>query len=207
MFELIIRDYRFTKKVLLFTLAYCIVVPAVLLIDNDAKYYLADLLIPLVMITAPMSKMMQMEDGKSGIILRKTLPLSSLKIVGARFLFGLTLLGFSEIILIFVKTYVFKTGNTGNPLKNSSMVFLGFTVYFAFYMGVYYWKGYFATQFCIYILIIVTFLGKKVIPDNVVRILGKIISNEGLATIIMLILLGISLLLCTFLEDRRRLDN
>lgn len=206
MIELVVKDFRFTKKILLFTLVYCIAVPVVLLADNDAKYSLADLLLPLVLITAPMSKMMQMEDKGSGIIFRKTLPFSSMQIVGARFLFGLLLLGMSEIMLALVKTLIFKTEDLGSSFNHSGMMLLGFSIYFAFFMAAYYWKGFFATQFCVYALVVVALLGKKMVSSQTMQALKEIISSKSKLFFMILAIWGISFLLCSYLESRRKLD-
>ena len=207
MLNLIGKDYLFTKKIFLFSLLYCVVVPIFLMIDKDGSYYFADLLVPLALVTAPLAKILSAEDSKSGIIFQKSLPYSSFQKVGARFLFVLSLLLLSDILLCLMKGCIFKTCGLGEALTASVPIMVGFTIYFFLYLMIFYWKGYFASQLCIYVLIVVVCLGQKILSNEVVETVMKIMSNK-VAVLFGTIGIGMLMyLLCCVFEKRKSLEN
>lgn len=207
MFDLIKKDYLFTKKIILYTVLYCIAVPFILLFDNDGKTYFADLLIPLALVTAPLAKIMSKEDTKSGVIFQKTLPYSSFEKVGARFAFVITLLVFGNIFLSIMKQLVFKSQNFGDAFMQSIPVFAGFLIYYAAYMTIYYWKGYFASQFCIYFLIVIIIFGKKLMNEQVLELMATIMNNKVGACIATVGILAIFYLISCIFDQNRKLDR
>lgn len=207
MLNLIKKDYLFTKKMILFSLLYCAVVPIVVLVDNDGKTFFADLLIPLALVTAPLAKITSKEDTKSGVIFQKTLPYSSFEKVGARFLFVFSLLVMSDIILSVIKQFVFKTQGFGDAVIQSIPVIAGFAVYYAVYLTVYYWKGHFATQFCIYFLIVILVLGKNLVHDQVTGLAEKVMSNKVSLCLATIGILACFYLISCILDQRKRIDK
>lgn len=207
MLNLFIKDYIFSKKILLFSFVYCMAVPIIINLDHDARYYLADFLIPIALVTAPLVKLMQREDTKSGLIFRKTLPYSAYKRVGARFAFVLSLLILSGIILSLVKHFIFKIGDFGELLKGSAPALLGFAAYFSIYMTVYYWKGYFATQFCIYVLVIGVVMGKKLISEDILRLIKPVLENKNITALAIVGFMFVMYFISCILEQRRKLDT
>lgn len=207
MLNLIKKDYIFTKKIIAISLIYCIAVPLFLMLDNDEKMYLADYLIPLAIVTAPLSRIMSKEDTKSGLIFQKTLPYSSYEKVGARFLFVISLLVLGNVLLNVIKQIVFKTQNFGDEVIKSIPVFVGFGIYYALYMTVYYWKGYFASQFCIYALIAIIIFGQKLLSERVVEFISSITNNKVGTVLLTVIILAIFYLFSCIFEQNRRLDE
>ena len=207
MLNLFIKDYIFSKKILLFSFIYCLAVPIIISLDHDARYYLADFLIPIALVTAPLVKLMQREDTKSGLIFQKTLPYSAYKRVGARFAFVMSLLALSGIILSGVKQFIFKIGSFGELFKASIPALLGFAAYFTIYMTVFYWKGYFATQFCIYILIIGVVMGKKLINEDILRLIKPVMENKTMTALAIVGFMIVMYIISCLLEQRRKLDT
>lgn len=207
MLNLIKKDYLFTKKIILFAVLYCIAVPFILSFDNDGKTYFADFLIPLALVTAPLAKIMSTEDTRSGVIFQKTLPYSSFEKVGARFAVVISLLFFGNILLNVMKQLVFKPQNFGDMVMQSIPVFVGFAIYYAAYMTIYYWKGYFASQFCIYILIVIIIFGKRLMNAQVLEFVTTVMNNKaGTCIAVVGILLIFYLISCTF-DQNRKLDR
>lgn len=203
MFSVLKKDIAFTKKIILISSLYSVIVPLLLLLDSDGKTYFADFLIPLAFVTAPMSKIMNKEDTKSGIILQKMLPISTSELVGARYLFMILLMLSSELILSLMKVLAFHQGTLiSNSIDELSIMIL-FSVYFAVYLTVYYWKGYFATQFCINALIIVVVLSNKIIGNDT---LVRLFEMKKLLFLIGLCILIISYIASCFFLNKRTVD-
>ena len=207
MINLIKKDYLFTKKILLYTALYCIAVPFILLLDNERKIYLIDMLIPLVLVTAPLSMLMNKEDTKSGIIFQKTLPYSSYQKVGARFIFVLSLLLLGDVFVNAVKQFVFHSQNSIEAIMQSFPIFAAFAIYYAIYLATYYWKGYFASQFCIYVLIAIVIFGKQIMGTHVVGLVTKILNNKLMAGIGFVGVVLILYFVCCILEERKKVDK
>lgn len=207
MFNLIKKDYLFTKKTIFFSLLYCIAVPIIIAFDNDGNMFLADLLIPLALVTAPLAKIMSKEDTKSGVIFQKTLPYSSYEKIGARFIFVISLLIIGNIFLNVMKQILFRSQKFEDTVVESIPVFIGFAVYYAVYMTVYYWKGYFASQFCIYLLIVIIIFGKNLMNEQVIEVVATILDNKAAMCVITIGVLAIFYFLSCIFEQKRKLDT
>lgn len=207
MINLLKKDYLFSKKILFYTALYCIAVPFILLLDQDGKIYLIDMLIPLALVTAPLATLLNKEDTKSGVIFQKTLPYSSFQKVGARFLFVFSLLFLGDIFVSGMKQIVFHSQNFMEAMTQSFPIFAGFAVYYAIYLTTYYWKGYFASQFCIYVLIVIVVFGKQMMGARAAEFVTKICSNKVTAGMSFAGVLLILYFVCCILEKRKKVDK
>lgn len=205
MLKLIKKDFVFAKWVIVFALLYSAAIPIILKFDSDQKYFFADILIPLVLGTIPLSKILLMEDTKSGLIFQKTLPYSSAVRVAARFVFAATLIALSELVVALSKTYIFKTADFPVSLHSAVLYGCGFMVYIAVLLALFYWRGYMASQGALCLLIILVFVLHTLFGKEK---LGQLISHLPSSWLILAIALLFITAMCYFcsvLEKRRNL--
>lgn len=207
MVSLAIKDYVFSKKILIITILYCLALPLVLIVDQDAKWYFLDLLIPFAIVSAPISKLAQMEDSKSGLIFRKTIMLSKYEVVGSRFVFATSLVVLSGVVLAIVKTVELRALGIIDSLESLPFIMAGFAIYNGIYLAVYYWKGFFATQFCTYGMIVVLIFGRKLLQGEALESFQTIISNRILMGVGSFVVVLLLYFLCVFFEGERSLDK
>ena len=207
MLNLMRKDYLFTKKIMMYTILYCIAVPLILLLDQDGKIYFADLLIPLALVTAPLTKLMNAEDSKSGVIFQKTLPYTSYEKVGGRYLFVFSLLFLGNLYLSLVKVVLFGAGSFLEAFRQSVPVFVGFAVYYVIYLTVFYWKGYFASQFCVYFLVFLVVFGKRLLTQEVMEVVTRIASNRILVSLVLVGILAVFYVISCSLDEQRKIDR
>ncbi|SEI73099.1 ABC-2 family transporter protein [Lachnospiraceae bacterium A10] len=204
MFSLLKKDFVFTKKMILISVIYSIVVPVLLVFDTDGKAYFADFLVPLAFVTAPLAKIMNKEDTKSGVILQKMIPVSVPEIIAARYLFVIILMMISELFLSVMKMIAFGENDILLNMKDAMPYLISFIVYYAAYLMVYYWKGYFATQFCIYALIIIVVLSNRIFGKSTFENLLQIKNGLYVGGVILFLL---SFFASCVLASRKTVDS
>lgn len=204
MLKLIKKDFVFTKWVIVFALLYSTAIPIILKIDGE-KFFFADLLIPLVLGTIPLSKILHMEDTKSGLIFQKTLPYRSAVRVATRFVFAAVLIVLSELVVALSKTYIFQTTDLLASLHSAVLYGCGFMAYIAVLLALFYWRGYMASQGALYILIILVFVLHTLFGKDK---LGQLLSHlPSIWLIVAITLLFVTAMcyFCSVLENRRNI--
>lgn len=149
MFNLIMKDYMFTKKQALIAIAYCLAVPALLILDGGDKLYWAQFFIPFCLTTFLLGKISFKEDATDVRYFLKLLPYNVYKRVGARYCFMLTTLVVSEIYLWVLQYVVFKQP-IAQVAKGNVIPIIIFLLYFSLYITLSYCFDYFTAQNSIY---------------------------------------------------------
>lgn len=154
MFNLIKKDYIFTRKQLYVVMIYCLAAPILLLIDGGSKLYWAQFFIPFCCVSFILSKIFYMEDATDVRYFLKRLPYTVHERVAARFCFmGITLC-LSEVYLGLVQYFLFHQ-SMEIIIKSNAIPALIFVMYYSLYIMLAYCKGYLFAQNSIYVCMVV----------------------------------------------------
>lgn len=208
MIDLIIKDYKFTKKYFIIAILYCIAVPPMLIIDGGEKLYFANFFIPFITASIMLGKICSVEDSRDMRSVIRLLPYKPWIKILARFLFMMSLLLVTLLYLTIIQYFVFDLSNLNVLIINNIYLFLGFTCYFSFYLMLYYIFGYFIAQYSIYF-----FIGIAMIAALIYEKAHLNIDFNGLFSgkySFLLVILGSGIIFLTFFisnmgEKRRNL--
>lgn len=191
MFNLIKKDYLFTRNQLLVVILYCLVAPILLLIDGGSKLYWAQFFIPFCCVSFILSKIFYMEDSTDVRYFLKKLPYSVYERVGARFCFMLITLCLSEIYLGVVQYFLFSQ-SIREILRGNAIPILIYLIYYSLYIMLAYCFGYLVAQNSIYICMVVAAIMAVLYEKMNISIDFSKIANVKLTIILFIICLGIT---------------
>lgn len=158
MYHLWIKDFKFTRKYLCIAMVYSLLVPPILILDGDAKFYFAAFFIPYLSVSITLGKICMIEDTTNMRCILKLLPYKTYIKVAARFLFVITLLFTFMSYLTVVQYHIFHLGELKELIINNSMLFFVYMCYFSLYLALYYCFGNQAAQYSVYACIVIVFI-------------------------------------------------
>lgn len=146
MLELLKKDIIFTKKWIVMSVIYAIVVAYIIMAEGATNIIFTHCLIPFFVTSLPFTKIMSMEDNQDTRDFLRRLPVNKYKVVFARTLFLILLLVISSISLGTIQVVGFKVNFDYDLIINLAIVLLGFLAYFLIQLGVFYKYSYHAAQ-------------------------------------------------------------
>lgn len=186
MFNLLRKDFNFTKKWIFFAVLYAVIMIYVS-IQEDSKGFFIYFLIPFFCVLFPLGKIMSMEDNEDTRDFLRRLPQPAKVRVLARVLYVFGLLVISMIIIIGVQMVLTPGFLTMAMIQTCVIVMLAFMFYFMIQLAVFYYKSYHLAQHCLAFVAMgamgVTYLMKRLsININISQI------NITVAIVVLLIL-------------------
>lgn len=160
------KDIVFTKKWILFSIIYEVVIVGIILKENVTNSFYIYFFIPFIVASIPFTRLMSAEDNTDTRIFLKRFPVSKYKMVFARTLFLVLMLIISSASLWVIQVVVLKYTFSFELLKKLFVVLMLFMIYFLIQLGVFYKYSYFAAQLVLMVVFgIATAYG--FIADNV----------------------------------------
>ncbi|MFP3155696.1 ABC-2 transporter permease [Lachnospiraceae bacterium ZAX-1] len=159
MFDLIVKDFKFTRKPIWLTIVYCLAIPPLLVLDGGTKLYFASFFIPYFTVSMVVGKICAIEDTASMRTVIKLLPYSSHTKIAARYFFMLALLSATMSYLVVVQYVFFESGTLKGLIKDNFILAIVYACYFSIYLLLYYSFGYLVAQNSIYVCIGIAFIG------------------------------------------------
>lgn len=169
MFHLILKDFKFTLKWLIAAVLYGIIVSAFMISENESLFF-TFFLIPFVVVSFPLGKILNMEDNENTRAFLKCLPYSALQMVIARVLFVIILLVFSLTCLGTAESLINGIEDRYAYIVKVVLFFEAFFAYFMVYLSLYYKKSFYAAQNCVaacVIIVMAFFFIMKKIPFSI----------------------------------------
>ena len=190
MLELLKKDIIFTKKWIVMSVIYAIVVAYIIMAEGATNIIFTHCLIPFVVTSLPFTKIMSMEDNQDTREFLRRVPGNKYKVVFARTLFLILLLGISSISLGIIQVIGFEVNFDYDLIISLAIVLLGFLAYFLIQLGVFYKYSYHAAQTLLVVMsliaIVIAFATEKI---NVTIEIGAI--SRELVLLIMVIIDGV----------------
>ena len=155
MLALLKKDINFTKKWILISIVYAVLVSAIIMHEGATNILFTYFLVPFFVTSLPFTKIMSMEDNADTREFLKRLCIKSHKVVFARMLFIVLLLLISSVSLIAVQTMGFGLTFETNLIIKIVSVLLLFLAYFMVQLGAFYKYSYHVAQS---ILVVISFI-------------------------------------------------
>ena len=149
MFALIKKDIIFTKKWILLSVVYAVVVTWLIMHEGATNILFTFFLVPFFV-----TKIMSIEDNSDTRDFIRRLPVSKYLVVFSRAVFILFMLLISSISLFVIQTIGFNVEYNTDMLIKIASIILIFLLYFMLQLGVFYKYSYHASQS---ILVIISF--------------------------------------------------
>lgn len=155
MLELIKKDIIFTKKWIVLSIVYAVVVTWLIMHEGVTNILFTFFLVPFFVTSLPFTKIMSIEDNTDTRDFIRRLPVSKYLVVFSRVIFILFMLLISSISLVVIQTIGFNVEYSTDILIKIVCIILIFLLYFMLQLGVFYKYSYHAAQS---ILVVISFV-------------------------------------------------